>query len=317
MRTLIALLLTLCVSLAATPTKAAGPSVTVSIQPVHSLAAKIMDGVGTPHLLLPPTSSPHHFSLKPSQAKNLRKADLVIWVGPTLEAALTESIASLSADTQVLSMIKASGLTTHPLRGGNDWGNDHGHDHWHAHTHGQKRGAKAPDPHIWLNPLNGIAMAAHIARSLQKIDPKNGKRYQENFAALRRELTALDNRLRSGLSAAAGRPYLVFHDGFQYFEKHYGLKPIGSVGEGHQRSPSAKRLSHLKREIAEHKIRCIFGEPQFKSRTVDMLAADSTAKVLVLDPLGASLPPGPGSYSIILENITSAITGCLAVKSPS
>ncbi len=312
MRTIIALLLTLCVSFAATSVQAAGPSVTVSIQPLHSIAAKLMNGVDTLHLLLPPTASPHHFSLKPSQARNLRKADLIIWVGPTLEAALAKPISSLNATTRVLSMMETPGLTKHPLREGDDWAHDHGHD-----KHGHKNDGHAADPHIWLNPLNGIAMAEYMVRILQKLDPQNSARYLQNFLGLRRDLTALDKRLRARLSAAAGQPYLVFHDGFQYFEKHYGLKPIGSVGEGHQRSPSAKRLSHLKHEIAEHKIRCIFGEPQFKSRAVAMLAADSPAQVHILDPLGANVAPGPGSYGAILENITSAITGCLAAKSPS
>jgi len=316
MRTLIALFLTLCVVFASAPAWAASPTVTVSIQPIHSLAAKIMDGVGTPQLLLPPTASPHHFSLKPSQARNLRQADLIIWVGPTLEAALAKPISSLNSTTQVLSMMDAPGLTKHPLRKGDDWAHDHGHEH-RPDRHGHREDRHSDDPHIWLNPLNGIAMAAYITQALQKLDPQNSGRYADNFRTLQRDITGLDKRLRNRLRAAAGQPYVVFHDGFQYFERRYGLKAIGSVGEGHQRYPSAKRLSHLKHEIAEHNIRCIFGEPQFKSRAVAMLAADSPAKVLVLDPLGASVPPGPGSYSTLLENITSAITGCLAQKSPS
>ena len=62
--------------------------VVTSIKPIHSLASYVMDGVGKPDVIVDGYNSPHGFSLKPSHAKMIEKANLIIWIGEDLEVSL-------------------------------------------------------------------------------------------------------------------------------------------------------------------------------------------------------------------------------------
>ena len=72
-------------NLIASPVQAA-PKVVATIAPVHSLVSGVMAGVAAPDLLLPGGASPHSYALKPSDARMLATADLIVAVGPTLES---------------------------------------------------------------------------------------------------------------------------------------------------------------------------------------------------------------------------------------
>ena len=114
------------------------PSVAADIPPVHSLVSIVMDGVGTPDLLVQPGASPHGYSLRPSEAAALNNADAVFWIGEALEPWLEGSIEALAGDAQVIELLEADGTTTLAFREGATFeahSHDHG-DHDHAgHDH--------------------------------------------------------------------------------------------------------------------------------------------------------------------------------------
>ena len=115
-------------ALATTLPAVAAPNVVASIAPIHSIAAAIMKDVGSPHLLVPPSASPHSTDLRPSGARALQEADLVFWVGPDIEGFLAKPLESLSSDAKTITLIKANDITLLPIREGGDW-ERHSHDH--------------------------------------------------------------------------------------------------------------------------------------------------------------------------------------------
>ena len=130
---------------------AAAPNVVASVKPLHSLAAAVMDGVGSPDLLLEAGQSPHTYALTPSEAATLERADLVVWVGPALESFLVRPVRNIARPDASLPLIRLQGLRVLETREGGSWaahdhahesdhshGGDHGHDHGtddHAHNH--------------------------------------------------------------------------------------------------------------------------------------------------------------------------------------
>jgi zinc transport system substrate-binding protein len=126
--------------IAASPALAA-PSVVATIKPLHSLVAGVMDGVGTPELLVEGAASPHGFSLRPSDAGKLEGADIVFWIGQDLETFLTGPLATLAADARVVEMMDVDGIEVAALREGglfevhahDDHGDDAHDDHGHGH----------------------------------------------------------------------------------------------------------------------------------------------------------------------------------------
>ena len=62
-------------------TSQASPRVVATIKPVHSLVASVMAGSGIPDLMIKGAETPHTFSLTPSGARQLERADLVFMIG--------------------------------------------------------------------------------------------------------------------------------------------------------------------------------------------------------------------------------------------
>lgn len=280
----------------------AAPTVVASIAPLHSLVAAVMQGVGTPQLLLRGGESPHHFSLRPSDARRLHAAQVLFWIGPTLELPLQRMIPGLE-QTRAVAMLDLPGvgrLAARDLHTASAPAPNHDH---------------AIDPHIWLSPPNAIAMGDAIARTLASIDAANATRYSENAAHLRRRLSLLDQQLRDEFSGITGR-FLVFHDAYQYLERHYGLHSSGSVTTHPEREPGARHLAALRKRLAADQVRCLFSEPQYSARLVEMLIEGLDVRHVVLDPLGADLAPGPDAYEAMMRTLAGRLSGCLRGTGP-
>lgn len=284
---------------------AAEPRVVASILPVHSLVAGVMAGVGEPHLIVRGAGSPHTYALKPSDARALEQAELVFWIGPVYETFLDRPLKGLRRP-RVVALIDAPGVVRLPAREGGPWA-----DHEHEGGHGPAA-AEEIDGHLFLDPMNAGALAGAIAAALTRADPANGARYQANAADVISRLDALDKQLKATLDPWRDRPFLVFHDAYQYLEARYGLSAVGSITVSPDRRPGAKRLSQLRRRIAETKAGCVFSEPQFEPTLVRTLLEGTAARTGVLDPLGASEKPGPEAYFTMMRKLAQAFAGCLA-----
>lgn len=295
-------------------TPALSLDVTASIAPIHSVVARVMDGVGSPRLLMPPGVSPHSFSLKPSDARALDNADVVFWVGETLETFLSRAISALAADAIVVELAEAEGLELLEYREGGPW-EGHGASDLnakHAHDHGHSHGDNAVDAHIWLDPHNAKHLATAIARTLSAADPANANVYRRNAQEFAQETDALTAELAEDLAMARSTAFIVFHDAYQYFERRFGLNVVGSVTVNPDVPPSAKRLEEIRARLAQKNVACVFAEPQFDQGLAQVVVEGSTAKIATLDPLGANLTPGAGLYARLLRNLSRSIRSCVA-----
>lgn len=283
------------------------PRVVVSLAPLHSLAAAVMAEIGEPVLLLDGPASPHGYALKPSQARLLAKADLILWVGPALEGFLVRPIGNLGKAADRFEVLRLSDLERHPRRAGGVWGEEHDD---HAPPTGRYDGLEW-DGHVWLDPGNAIRIAHALAERLAALDPANAARYRANADRLAAELEGLDGAIRATLTPLAGKPYLVFHDAYQYLEKRYGLTPIGALAIDPDHKPSANTIQALRERLKTSSAACIFAEPQFDPALVRIVAEGTMARRSVLDPLGADLPPGPTLYPTLMRRLADALSACL------
>ena len=310
-------LLALAPLVLATTAAAAEPQVVASIRPVHSLVAGVMQGVGEPVLLLSGASSPHDYSLRPSDARALENATAIFWVGEGLEAFLAKPLGTLAGEARIVALSEAEGVVLLPTRAGGIWHEEaheeepqaEEHEHEDDHEHG------AHDMHLWLDPRNAAAMVDAIVGALATVDPANGARYEANGRELRARLAALDEALRAQLAPVADRPFVVFHDAYQYFVERYGLNEVGSITVDPQRRPGAQRLTEIRARLQELGAACVFAEPQFEPAVVDTVIEGSAARKGVLDPLGASLAAGPHQYFELLEGLAGALVACLDARS--
>lgn len=290
----------------------AGPKVIASIMPVHSIVAAVMGDTERPELLLEGRQSEHTASFTASQLSKLREADLVFIVGHGLEAKLAQLSGSEAVDgKRFVELSEAPGIKTQKIREGGAW-EAHEQEHEHAAHDAHAEGVLNFDPHIWLDPENGKAMANAIAAELSKIDPANAAAYAANAAQLASEIDATSKKISLELASVRDKPFIVFHDAYQYFEERFGLRAVGSITNISAASPSAQRLKEIRGKLASAGVVCAFREPQFDSKFVDAVIEGSSARWGVLDPLGADLEPGPGVYPQLLHNLANSLRSCLA-----
>lgn len=316
MRTSLFAVFSITASLLAQNAAVAAPKVVASVKPLNSIVAAIMQGAGQPELLVEGAGSPHNYSLKPSKAKALQKADVIFWVGPGLEAFLDKPLDALAGKATVVAMDKASGITLLPVRAGgafeeHDDGDHHDHDHHDSEPGHPEHEEGTFDMHLWLDPDNAKVMAKTIADTLSKQDSANAALYAKNLAAFDARIDALDKQLATELAPIQSKPFIVFHDAYQYFEHHYKVTVAGSITVSPETAPGAKRVADIHDKVKALNATCIFAEPQFPPKLITVVAEGTSARTGVLDPLGADLADGPDLYPTLLKNMASALTSCL------
>ncbi|WP_267550846.1 zinc ABC transporter substrate-binding protein ZnuA [Rhizobium rhizogenes] len=301
-------------------TAADAPKVVVSIKPIHSLVAAIMQGVGTPDLIVDGAASPHTYALKPSNARSLQQAQLIFWVGPGMEAFLEKPLTSLGSNATVVELDQAPGITKLKFREGGAFephddgdepaaGENHAHAHGdHDHDHGEF------DTHLWLDPHNAKAMVTEITTSLVAADPANALTYEANQKTLNDKLDALDAEIVSTVAPVKDKPFIVFHDAYQYFEHRYGVRVSGSITVSPESIPGAQRVSEIHSKVADLGATCVFAEPQFEPKLVNVVLEGTSAKSGVLDPEAATLPQGPDLYFDLMRGIASSLKSCLSAQ---
>lgn len=294
------------------------PKIIVTLKPLHSLVAAVTDGVTEPQLLLDGYSSPHFFQLKPSAVRAVHDADMVVWVGEGMESFLIATLHGLSEPQKVIKMAGVEGLKLLPLR---ERGfHDHGHespdeqqDEPHGHNGGQATASidvTDLDNHFWLDPDNARLVVGAVAEKLALQDPENAATYQQNALRAQRRLSQLAIEVEQLLADSHDKPFLVFHDSFQYFENRFNLSSAGVISIQPDAHPSAQRIRALHQMIADSHVECLFSEPQFKSRSIKMLVDDTDIKHAVVDPLGSTFDKGPEMYFDWMSATTIAIRDC-------
>ena len=301
--------------------------VVASIKPVHSLVASVMQGVSEPSLLVKGAGSPHTYSLKPSQAKELQAADIVFWMSHDLEAFLENSIESIAKNAKAVSLMDSHGLMKLNFREGGAFdAHDHGHDDHgddkhddHGHDkhddHGDDKhddhGHDEVDPHVWLDPQNAKSLVHEIEEHLAEIDPSNAAKYEANAKAVMKKLDALTKEIEADLKPIRERGYVVFHDAYQYFEKRFGVSAVGSITVSPEVLPGAERVSELRDKVKSLNASCVFSEPQFEPKLVKTITENTDAGTGVLDPLGANIKDGPDLYFTLIRNMAKSLKDCL------
>lgn len=298
------------------PLPAVASDVAASIKPVHSLVAGVMAGVGEPWLIVDGANSPHTYNLRPSDAERLRHARLIFWVGPVLEGFLAKPLQALASGAAIVELDRAPGMALLRARSGGLWEAD-------AEPPQQEFGGEAvpadSDGHLWLDPSNAKVIVDLAAARLAVLDPAHAERYAANAAELDRRLSVLEDRLRAQLAPLRHVPFVVFHDGYQYLERRYGLNAIGSITIDPEHQPGARRIADIRRKIQATGARCVFAEPEFTPALVETVVAGTGARMATLDGLGAAIPAGPELYFTLMDGLGRALADCLGrapAKSP-
>lgn len=210
-------------------------------------------------------------------------------------------------------------------------GEEHDHDHEgegeeHTHEHTEEEraeGEKAPDPHVWHNAQNGIAMVKVIAGELEKLEPDNASQYQNNAQEITDELTQIDSWIKSEIATIPPdrRKLVTTHDALGYYADAYGLTVEGALqGISTEEAPTATRISNLVKEITKTKVPTIFAETTINPKLIETVAKESKVKVsdreLYADGIGEQGTDGDTYQKMLIANTRTIVEGLGGTYTP-
>jgi len=294
--------------------------VITTIQPINSLVSSVIGNTGKTNSLIPSQISPHEYKLKPSDIKKLQNANIIFFVSNHLETRMTKVFKNLPKNIKIINIMENSGIKHLAIRDNQAWErNDHQHKnevkdiHYkyskkhNDHNHYEKE----DDVHIWLSPDNAVKIIQKVNKELSLIFPENDQIFKQNANQMITKIKQLKIELKNELSSIRDKPYVVFHDAYQYFETSFDLNAVGSVALGGDIVSSPKQISLIKNKITKFKALCVFQEPQFDSRLVKVVVEGTRAKIGTLDPLGINIKNSKNFYLHLLKSMATSLKDCL------
>lgn len=283
----------------------ANATVISSVKPIGFIAQAITSGITDAEILLPEGASPHTYSLKPSDLKNIKSAELVIWVGEDMETFMPSLLKNIDKQKQIELMdipeIKSLLRTNHDEH----FHEEEEHHHLDHEHHGEY------DEHIWLSPKIAKIIAQSIHDKLITLYPDQKNKIDENLNEFTIKLSETEQNIAKKLINVQNSGYFVFHDAYGYFESQFKLKNLGSFTINPAIQPGVQTVYAIKQKLKEDNAVCVFIEPQFSPAVIEKLVDGTDVRIGVLDPLGSNIQPSKDAYSQFLLNLTQQLLACL------
>jgi len=292
------------------------PKVVTDIAPIHGLVSMVLGERGTPDMILPPNASPHEYAMRPSDARALGQADLVIWVGTALTPWLAGPLDTLAPAALRIELMNVPGTKVLGLREAGVFdphghGDDEGHQDNDDDSSAKDQGGMR-DPHMWLDPDNAVLWLKEIAGQLSALDPEGADGYRANALMAAGAIRAGADRIHLDLSGVKDRPFVVLHDGFLYFETYFGLTSVAAVKSAEADQPGPARMSQIRATLRDSGVVCAFSEPQIDSGLLDTATDGLDIGRGIIDPIGVNLPLGEDHYLALMASISDSVKRCLS-----
>lgn len=268
----------------------------VSIIPQKYFVEKIGGDFVNVFVMVEPGAGPATYEPKPRQMTDLNKAELYFAIGVPFENVWLKKISAGNPNMQII--YTQEGIEKLPMA-------SHSHDR-EAETHEEEKGHfekdhRIKDPHIWLSPPLVMIQARNILTALIDAAPVHKSIFEKNYKAFINELIDLDIEMRNMFAEKRkSSEFMVFHPSWGYFARAYGLKQIPVELEG--KTPKPAHLQELINQAREKKINIIFVQPQFSSKSAEVIARAISGRVISLDSLALNWAENLRNAGLQLKN---------------
>jgi zinc transport system substrate-binding protein len=272
----------------------ANPSIVTTIYPLYEFTKQVVGDKAEVLLLVPNGAEPHDWEPAPADLIKLKNASLVVGNGAGLEPWLDRVGNTVLAGKKVVNAADVVELLESADSDEEDEADD-GHGHGHV------------DPHVWLDPVNAQAIVQAIAGAAAGIDAANSDYYYANAANYIAQLATLDNEYRTGLASATRRDIITSHAAFGYLANRYGLNQVAIMGLAPDAEPTPERMAEIIRYVRSNGIKYIFFETLVSPKLSEVIASESGAETLVLNPIegltDGDIARGENYLSIMRTNL--------------
>lgn len=267
-------------------------------------------------VLVGPDEDAHAFQPRPSDARHIAAARLVVANGLGFDDWIVRLASSAGFKGQVV--IASANIRTLAMAGAD--GQD-GHQEAHEGGHASERDrGRAVDPHAWQDVANAQRYVKNIADALVVADPEGAAHYRANAERYTGQLKALDAEIRTALGRLPGdqRKVVSSHDAFGYFARAYDIRFLAPVGVSNNAEPTAQGVARLIRQIRAEKAPAVFIENVADPRLIERIRNESGARVggtLYSDALSATAGAAPDYVAMMRHNLRR-LTEALAPAAP-
>jgi ABC-type Zn uptake system ZnuABC Zn-binding protein ZnuA len=255
--------------------------------------------------------NPHTFSPTPADSKMITRADLFFEVGLGLEPWAKGLLdASGNKDLRVAVLSKgiktiAAGLAEEEEEGGTHGLSEGEHSH-----HG------GANPHVWMDPDNGLVMVDSIARELSDVDPDHARQYRANAAEYKEKLLDLGRKIKSRSAQLQNRSVATHAPAFSYLLRFMGLSEAVRVQLTAAEEPPAKRIAEIVKEMKRQGgVKVLLTMPQYSNVIPDEIAQETGAKLVYVTPLLTD-DPDNNTYLKMIETTATKIIDALQSSKP-
>jgi zinc/manganese transport system substrate-binding protein len=231
--------------------------------------------------LLPPNADPHDYEPRPSDARAVAEADVVLQSGGDLDAWLGDVIAGAGGDAERVTLMDA----VRTIAGG-----EHAEERAREDDHAAEEEA---DPHWWQDPRNAVRAVDRIAEAFAAADPAGRAVYAQSARRYSERIRALDAAIGRCMRAipAERRKLVTSHDAFGHFAERYDIEALGAIVPALSTAaqPSAGDVRRLVAAIRREGVTTIFPESALSQRLERAVAEEAGARVgpaLYADTLG-------------------------------
>jgi zinc transport system substrate-binding protein len=252
--------------------------ISVSILPQKYFVTRIAGDLFPVNVMVPPGASPATYDPTPSQLTSLANTDLYFKMGYTgFEMAWMDKLAAMNDQMDIIDLSDGIDLIMEKKMQKSGLPADPDHDHDHGHQHG------GVDPHTWLSPNNVKIIARNIHGTLSFKYPAHRETFDTNLTSFLMDLDSLDRYISGELTNLRSVSFFSYHPSLSYFARDYNLDqhPLELGGK----TPSSAHLRKLIDTGTQNEIRVIFLQMQFDQKNAEVLANETGAQIVQINPL--------------------------------
>jgi zinc transport system substrate-binding protein len=267
-----------------------GLSVVAGFYPLELAAQRVGGDRLDVSSLTPPGAEAHDLELAPQDVAAVAEADLLVYL-EGFQPALDEAAATEAADT-AWDAGQAADLSLTAAEHGHEGETEEEHA---AHAEDEEAEEEALDPHFWLDPVRLASVGDALAERLAEADPDGAATYEQNAAALRADLEALDAEMQAGLTGCAVDTLVTGHDAFGYLADRYGLEVVGISGLSPSAEPDPAQLAEITALVRERGVTTVYTETLVDPAVAETVAEEAGVRTAVLDPIEGLTDESAGS----------------------
>ncbi len=252
---------------------------------------------------------PHTYQPKPDDRKAIEQANLVLYGGYDFEPSIIKLVQASSNEAPKVAIHEIA--VPKPIIGEE-------HDHSHSGHEGEEKHSeeKAPDPHVWHNPQNGVQMVEAIRSNLEKVAPDNAQLYATNAEKITGEIKEIDSWIKKNVATIPEnqRKLVTTHDALSYYTQAYNIDYEGAIeGLSTEVQPTAARIGELSKEIKQENVPTIFAESTHSPKLIERVAQEANVKVsperLYADNLGEQGTDADSYQKMLVANTKAIVDG--------